>query len=127
MFRLRVRYEALRLRGPEIIDQATRDAEYIAEQVIKEAGEYPPIPGPPNRYERTYVLASGWYQSNPYRRGNVVGVYIGNSAPYFDYVVGLSQRDYHGAHGWKRLIDVLKPYEIDFANRITRTIGRFWR
>lgn len=79
--------------------------------IVEKVQPYPPIPPPPNRYQRTNDLFRAWtlpvsVVQNP--SGFVGRVAVDPSKlkrPYAKYVLGLEQRPYHAAHGWKRIHD----------------------
>ena len=123
MFKLRVRYEALRLRGKDIVDLIKEDAYDTAKAVVAVAKAYPPVPPrPPNRYYRTGHLGASWWVGRPYQRANTIGVELGNRAYYFDVVSGEDQWELHAAHGWEKLSTVLLPFEQDFLNKVEKRI-----
>ena len=126
MYRLRVRYQELKLYGNLLAEAAKINAKSIADDIIKEAGKYPPVPVT-SHYKRTGDLFRGWKTGRPYQRWNVIGIQIDNKMWYADLVVGDEQWPLHASHGWRRLATYAGPYEQRYADRITKSIERIWR
>jgi hypothetical protein len=124
MFRLRVRYEELRLYGKELVEDAKADALEIADDIIEEVGAYPPPPS--FSYKRTGELGRGWRKSRPYRRWNVIGVDITNVMWYAGLVVGDEQWELHARHGWRNINDVTPKYEALFAKNVYTNFNKRW-
>ncbi len=125
MFKLKVRYQELKLYGKEIVEDAKWDAVRVADEVVADVGRYPPVPpSPPNRYKRTNNLARSWSVSWPRRRGHIISVDINNSASYASLVVGDEQWELHARHGWRNINDVKQRYDQDLADRVYRTFGK---
>jgi hypothetical protein len=128
MYRLRVRYEAMRLKGAEFIAACIVATEATAQKIKKEVSTYPPVP-PNSTYQRTGDLGRGLQIGRSYWRGNVVGIDIGfpEGPEYWQYVVGPLQRPYHAANGWKRLDQVMLPYEIAYGVTLYAIMKRFYK
>lgn len=125
MFRLKVRYEELKLYGAQFLEDCKWDEVRVAAEIIRDVKEYPPVPPrPPNRYQRTGNLGRGWTSDWPRRRGHIIYCEITNNMWYAPLVQGEQQWELHARHGWKNILDVTQKYENDFRDRIYHSLGK---
>lgn len=121
-----IRVNATQIRTPQILAEADAVTLDHCARIITDVSAYPPVPGPPNRYERTGRLLANWrlkrlgeasyqvYNATQDRRGRYYAGYVHGQS---------SQTWFHRGHGWRNIKDYLRRAEFRVAVQAVITRG----